>query len=576
MTLAIAAILLPTVAAPASLAVYSLRLRRSCFALQAEVSRLRGEAARTRVDLHERRELDSVKDEFISTVSHELRTPLTSIRGALGLLSAGLMGKVDDRAANLLRIASSNTDRLVRLINDILDLERMSSGSAPLQLHTCSVRDLILQSVDTMTAMAAEAKVSLSVVPELGNPSQLCEVDPDRLQQVFTNLLSNAIKFSPPGAMVHIKTEARAKDLTITVKDQGRGVPGGKLESIFERFQQVEASDSRQKGGTGLGLAICRSIVQQHGGHIWAERNDGRAAGEAGTTFSVRLVRLDVPALTAVAAVPSVVAAAPSSRGAILIVDDDAGVRTIVAEHVRTQGYEVLETDSGQSALGIAASRPLAAILLDLYMPGLTGWETVDGLKSNPRTASIPIMILSVLSPLTRHGGGTSLAGRTEGWIQKPFNPNLLLAELGRILNRGQAPARVLLVEHSSNLASILTSSFGSRPPARKVHVDLASGLQEAIRLCEERAPAVLILDLDMPEASGFALVSWLRRQPALCMLPLVVCSGREVTGEEMEQLRLGPTHFLTKAHMQPREVEELVSAMVPAMQAPYREGPFA
>ena len=574
MTLAIAAILLPTVVAPASLAVYSLRLRRNCLTLQAEVSRLRGEAARTRVDLHERRELDTVKDEFISTVSHELRTPLTSIRGALGLLSAGLMGKVDDRAANLLRIASSNTDRLVRLINDILDLERMSSGSAPLQLHTCSVRDLILQSVDTMAAMAAEAKVSLAVVPELGNPSQLCEVDPDRLQQVFTNLLSNAIKFSPPGAMVRVKTEARAKDLTITVKDQGRGVPGGKLESIFERFQQVEASDSRQKGGTGLGLAICRSIVQQHGGHIWAERNDTRTAGEAGTTFSVRLVRLDVPALTAVAAVPSV--AAPSSRGAILVVDDDASVRTVVAEHVRTQGYEVLEADSGQSALGIAASRPLAAILLDLYMPGLTGWETVDGLKSNPQTASIPIVILSVLSPLTRHGGGISLAGRTEGWIQKPFNPNLLLAELGRILHREQGPARVLLVEHSSNLAPILASSFGSRSPARKVHVDLASGLQEAIRLCEKQAPAVLILDLDMPEASGFALVSWLRRQPALCMLPLVVCSGREVTGEEMEQLRLGPTHFLTKAHMQPREVEELVSAMVPAMQTPYREGPFA
>lgn len=575
MTLAIAVILLPTVAAPASLAVYSLRLHKTCVALREQVLQLRGEAAQTRVDLRERRELDSVKDEFISTVSHELRTPLTSIRGALGLLSAGLMGKVDDRAANLLRIASSNTDRLVRLINDILDLERMSSGSAPLQLQTCSVRDLILQSVDTMTAMAAEAKVLLTVVPELGNPSQLCEVDPDRLQQVFTNLLSNAIKFSTPGAVIRIRTEAKGKTITISVKDGGRGVPAGKLESIFERFQQVEAADSRQKGGTGLGLAICRSIVQQHGGHIWAERNDTRTADEAGTTFLVRLIRLDVPALTTMTAGPSL-PANTTARGTILVVDDDPGVRTIVAEHVRTHGYEVLETDSGQNALGIAASRPLAAILLDLYMPGLTGWETVDGLKANPRTASIPVVILSVLSPLTRHGSGISLAGRTEGWIQKPFNPNLLLAELGRILNRGQGPARVLLVESGVSLSSVVLSSFANRPPARKVQVDLASCLQEAVSICEKQAPAVLILDLDLPDSSGFALISWLRRQPALCMLPLVVCSGREVTEEEMEQLRLGPTHFLTKAHIQPREVEELVSAMVPAMQASFREQPSA
>lgn len=568
MTLVIVATLLFPVALLAGLSTYSLRQRRTCALLQAEVDQLRSEAAQSQIILRERTELDSVKDEFISTVSHELRTPLTSIRGALGLLSAGLMGKVDDRAANLLRIASSNTDRLVRLINDILDLERMSSGSAPLQVRTCSVRDLILQSVDTMSAMATEAKVALAIAPETGNPSQMCEVDPDRLQQVFTNLLSNAIKFSPPGAVVRIRTESRGGELMVCVKDGGRGVPATKLESIFERFQQVEPSDARQKGGTGLGLAICRSIVQQHGGQIWAERNDARGTGEAGTTLCVRLNRLDAPVLASTAL--------PRSRGAILIVDDDASVRHIVSEHLRLHGYEVLETESGQGALALAANQNPSAILMDLYMPGLTGWETVERLKANPATAKIPVIILSVLSPLMRHGNVAAVAGHTDGWIQKPFNPTLLMAELSRILHRGQDPGRILLLESSSGLSDAVVASLSRLPQARKVDVHIVSGVQEAMDFCEKQVPEALILDMTLPDAACFSLVSWLRRQPSLCMLPLLVYSRREMSSEEREQLRLGPTHFLTNARIQPKEVEELVFAMVPHMHFPFRDQPSA
>ncbi len=279
MNLATAAATTLLILACVSLAAIYFKERARATRLQAEIDRLRGEAAQSQVDLLQRTELDSVKDEFISTVSHELRTPLTSIRGALGLLSAGLMGKVDDRAANLLRIASTNTDRLVRLINDILDLERMSSGTAPLQLRSCSMRELILQSVDTMSAMASDAKVKIDIVPEPGNLPLMCEVDPDRLQQVLTNLLSNAIKFSPAESTIRVITEARPGEMIVRVEDHGRGVPAEKLESIFERFHQVDPGDSRQKGGTGLGLAICKTIMVQHGGHIWAERNDRRVPG---------------------------------------------------------------------------------------------------------------------------------------------------------------------------------------------------------------------------------------------------------------------------------------------------------
>ncbi len=301
MSLALVAVTAPLAVAVVGTTTAYVRQRRVSLFLQVELDRLRQEASQKEAELRQRTELDSVKDEFISTASHELRTPLTSIRGALGLLSAGLMGKVDERAANLLRIASTNTDRLVRLINDILDLERMSSGSAPLQVRLCSVRDLILQSADTMSTMATQAQVRLEIVAEPDDAAFLCAVDPDRIQQVLTNLLSNAIKFSPAGAAVRVWAEARPGELLISVQDHGRGVPAGNLESIFERFRQVDPGDARQKGGTGLGLAICRSIVHQHSGHIWAERNDARLPGrmtgersgdsglEPGTTFFVRL-----------------------------------------------------------------------------------------------------------------------------------------------------------------------------------------------------------------------------------------------------------------------------------------------
>ena len=231
-------------------------------------------------DISQRYALDHMKDEFISTVSHELRTPLTSIRGALGLLSAGMLGKVSDKASNLLRIAVSNSDRLVRLINDILDLERMQSGRAPLTFRGVALEDLSRQAMEAMQPMA-----------DAGNVHLLCdtvpahvEADGDRLLQVLTNLLSNAIKFSPPQSIVRTTISRSSDGVTLSVIDQGRGIPADKLETIFDRFQQVDASDSRQKGGTGLGLAICRTIVQQHGGRIWAEQN-----GSQGSIFRVFL-----------------------------------------------------------------------------------------------------------------------------------------------------------------------------------------------------------------------------------------------------------------------------------------------
>jgi two-component system, OmpR family, sensor histidine kinase VicK len=253
-------------------------------------------------DITDRLAIERMKDEFISVVSHELRTPMTSIHGALSLLASGVLDTYPHKAKRMLKIAVSNTERLVRLINDILNLERMESSCSIPVKQTCNVAKLMLQAADEMQAMAQQAGVTLSVTPV---DAELLAA-PDRLIQALTNLLSNAIKFSRSGATVLLSGEWRNREelmaakaglnsvsalnqnlpicrseILISVKDEGRGIPTDKLEMIFERFQQVDASDSRQKGGTGLGLAICRSIVQQHGGQIWVES----VLGEGSTFF---------------------------------------------------------------------------------------------------------------------------------------------------------------------------------------------------------------------------------------------------------------------------------------------------
>jgi signal transduction histidine kinase/CheY-like chemotaxis protein len=527
-----------------------LRAQRTTRELAEQLTQAREQHHQHTLQLTHRSELDTLKDEFISTVSHELRTPLTSIRGALGLLSSGIIGDVDAKALNLLRIAVTNTDRLIRLINDILDLERMESGRAPLQIRRCSLRDLAQQAIDTMTPMADANTVHLALEPSnmanIAYPEALFfDGDSDRILQVLTNLLSNAIKFSPVASTVRIHTEATSDSILLKVVDEGRGIPTDKLDSIFDRFQQIEPSDARQKGGTGLGLAICRSIVQQHSGSIWAQRNLG-----LGSTLYVMLPRTTRATDVILPATPP-----PRGEGAILVCDDDAGIRTVVSEHLTRQGYTVIEAISGEQALVLAAEHNVEAILLDLYMPGLSGWETLQRLRNNPITANIPVVVLSVLSSTLR----PQLTGDAQGWVQKPFNENLLFAELGRVLHHGEGPAYVLLVEDDEDLASVLSASFQDAA----VHIDHAASRQQAIRQCITRPPDLLILDLTLPDGDGFSLVEWLRQQPTLRALPLVVYSGREISEIEMAKLRLGPTEFLTKAKVQPQEVEDLVLSMV-------------
>jgi two-component system sensor histidine kinase VicK len=226
-------------------------------------------------DTTERHALDRMKDEFVSTVSHELRTPLTSMRASLGLIASGALEKRPDKKTQMLRIAIGNTDRLVNLVNDILELERIGSGKAELHSTEVDVDAMMHRVADLMSGTAAKTGIKFT----FGAKNVCVWADGDRIFQTLTNLVSNAIKFSPQGGEIHLAAHNSAPgEATLEVRDHGRGIPHDKLEIIFGRFQQVDASDSRVMGGTGLGLAICRSIVAQHGGRIWAESTPGEGA----------------------------------------------------------------------------------------------------------------------------------------------------------------------------------------------------------------------------------------------------------------------------------------------------------
>jgi PAS domain S-box-containing protein len=228
-------------------------------------------------DISERREVDRLKSEFVSTVSHELRTPLTSIRGSLGLLAAGVLGPLSPPVQDLVRLAERNSVRLTALINDILDFERLDRGQVQMQIADVDLQPVFEQSLESVRPVADEQRIALACSPT----GLRLRADAVRVVQILTNLISNAVKFSPRDREVQVWAEEKDDGwVRVLVKDQGQGIPESHQQRIFERFAQVETADHRDKGGTGLGLAICKSIVEHHGGRIGVDSEPG-----VGSTF---------------------------------------------------------------------------------------------------------------------------------------------------------------------------------------------------------------------------------------------------------------------------------------------------
>jgi PAS domain S-box-containing protein len=233
-------------------------------------------------DITERKNIDRMKNEFVSTVSHELRTPLTSIRGSLGLIAGGVAGELPAKARTMVDIAYKNSERLIRLINDILDIEKIESGKMIFNPQPVELVPLLEHAIEINRAYGQQFDVTLALESAIADV--WVYADSDRLIQALTNLLGNAAKFSPPGARVLLSLTRRAQTLRIAIQDRGPGIPEAFRARLFQKFAQADASDARQKGGTGLGLSITKAIVERMGGQLDVTTEPG-----IGSTFFIDL-----------------------------------------------------------------------------------------------------------------------------------------------------------------------------------------------------------------------------------------------------------------------------------------------
>ena len=489
-------------------------------------------------DIRKRREVDRMKDEFISVVSHELRTPLTSIRGSLGLVSSGKLGTLEPKAARMLAVAAESTDRLTRLINDILDIERIESGTMPMERESIDVRELIGSAVRELQPAAQAAGVDLVWHAEEG----YVNADSDRIVQTITNLVSNAVKFSATGDAVVVRTVCVGDEVVVSITDQGRGIPADNLESIFGRFQQVDSSDARQKGGTGLGLAISKGIVEGHGGRIWVESTPG-----VGSVFHFAL-----PALARGRSLTE-------SRGApaVLVCDDDPDMLAVVEGILGTAGFRTVTCSGGTEAFRIAVKQRPAVILLDLNMPLPDGRDAFRNLLLHPATSDVPVIVLSSVPPEEE----PAIAARAAGWLTKPVEAAVMVRMVSAAVRRRPQPV-VLVVEDDEPLVDVLAATL----ERRGFVVASAGTATDAVNLSKRLLPDVLLLDLTLLEGDGFEIVAALRADPRLAVLPLIVYTGRDLDAAAREQLTLGQTVFLTKTRVGPYEVEERVAELLADM----------
>lgn len=350
-------------------------------------------------DVSERKDAERRVNEFYSTISHELRSPLTSIRGALSLIEGGMFGDIPGDALELINIANASTKRLIRLINDILDLRKIEAGKMELDIAACQVTELAQTSVAGLQSMANDMQVRL----QMGTVENLeIRADADRVIQILTNLISNAIKFSKPGDSVQVSAERMGEYVRFAVADTGIGIAEADFAKLFNKFQQLDSSDSRNSEGTGLGLAICKAIIEQHNGKIGFQSKVGEGStfwfdlpvsGVDGSPkpapirqYSNQQITQDPkPEMQLLDLDCSQETADPNAKRKVLVVDDDAGTRNILSKQLSMLGLDCVEAADGAEAISLVRKHTPDLIVLDVQMPRPNGFEVVDILRQQHR-----------------------------------------------------------------------------------------------------------------------------------------------------------------------------------------------
>lgn len=462
-------------------------------------------------DITERKRVEKIKNEFISTVSHELRTPLTSIRGSLGLILGGAAGEVPDQLKAMLTIASNNTERLLLLINDILDVQKIESGKLEFHYRVFEVCEFIQKLVADNQGYAHQHNVELLVshMPEAGTVYG----DEDRLTQVVNNLISNAIKFSQAGGQVELAIAYHDSLVRISVKDYGVGIPAAFHNKVFERFTQHDSSDTRKTGGTGLGLSISKSIMERHGGRLDFVSREG-----VGSMFYIDLPVQRLNASAAVSVRHS--SFAPSHDACILIVENDGDVGVVLQRMLTEHGFNCDVATSAEEARELLARGQYQMITLDIMLPDEDGLSLLRELREGEKYRETPVIVISAEADEAR----CSLNGNVVGiidWLIKPVDMARLELALAHAASNHAKP-NILLVEDEQDVADVVIGMVGE-----KAYIKHEASLVAARTALANEVFDLVILDVGLPDGSGLDLLDDIHAADAVPRV--VVFSAQDV-----------------------------------------------
>ncbi|RUR30153.1 response regulator [Vreelandella andesensis] len=470
-------------------------------------------------DITKRKHAEKIKNEFISTVSHELRTPLTSISGALGLMVGGAFGELPEKAQKLLTTAHRNSKRLAHLINDLLDIEKIAAGKLRFDMQVQALIPLVEQALDANRHYGSVRGVSLILADNA--PDVFVNVDHQRLMQVLANLLSNAIKFSPDGGNVGLVVETSDNKVIVSVIDEGSGIADSFRKQVFQRFAQADSSDTRVKEGTGLGLAITRELLEHMGGRIDFESTEGK-----GSRFFFELPLAQAAIVTTLKSGQD---ADHNDAARILVVEDDKDVANLLSIMLSGAGYHVDIAFNGTEALNSLQNKHYDLVSLDLTLPDTSGLDVIRRLREHPNTADLPIIVVSAKveqGRLAINGDATNI-----DWLAKPIDQHQLIGMVQRQLSaKREHHPRILHVEDDPDLHEVVSAMAGESFTFEAAHT-----LEKARTRLKEQSFDVILLDIGLPDGSGWELVPDIRAcQPDA---KVVILSGVDMTHQQYEQV---------------------------------------
>ncbi len=481
-------------------------------------------------------EVERAKSEFVSVVSHELRTPMTAVKTSLSLLLAGAGGALADPAKELLEISLRNTDRLIRLVNDLLDLSRLEAGRMELNLEPVALGEAIATSVEALAAFATEQQVTITTAPPAADVRILGA--PDRVEQVVVNLLSNAIKFSPAGSRVTVRWWPDGDEAVTEVADEGPGIPVNKQQAIFEPFKQLDSSTTREHGGAGLGLAISLGIVEALRGRLWCE-----SEGTGGSRFFVRL-----PLATAAQPTEPLPATGGITRPTTaLIAHSDPDWQHLIKTRAGSEGWRVIAAATAAEALAQLREEAVDLVALAFELSDMHGLELLQRLRLDPVLFDVPVvMVAEGDAPAAREYGAEVATTADE------------VVERARILLGAPPRSRVLLVDDDPSARPALSKRLRRSGYACLTAADAREGL----RFARARKPHLVIADYQMPGMDGLALLREMRNDSALKDVPVILLTAHLTRSLAREARDLAAT-VLSK----PVEADELLAAVRKVLQ---------